>query len=258
MIKRKLPLLLGLFLVSVISLSALTGRDIIQKTADVNDAASTHSLVDLQLVDKTGKISSRVIEMFATKNTKDEALSLIIFHSPASVKNTRFLSIENKGRDNDQWIYLPALKKVRRIAAGEGNKSFMGTDLTYDDMGARNIDDDTHTLKGEKTINGRNCYVIESIPRKNEGNQYSRRISYVDKERMIPLKMELFDKEGKLAKVMLMESIKKVQGHWTPFKTTMENVQTRHKTIINMSKLVYDEKLPGGIFTTRFLKAGRL
>ena len=190
MIKRKkLPLLLGLLLVSTMSLSALTGREIIQKTEDTNNVSSTHSLVNLQIVDKTDKASSRVIEMFTTKNTKDETLSLIVFHSPASVKNTRFLSIENKGRDNDQWIYLPALKKVRRIAASEGNKSFMGTDLTYNDMGSRDIDNDTYTLKGEKTVNGRACYVVESVPKTSDGNQYSRRVSYVDKERFIPLKI---------------------------------------------------------------------
>ncbi len=196
--------------------------------------------------------------MFGKKNSKNESMSLVIFHSPASVKNTRFLSLENKGRGSDQWIYLPALKKVRRIAASEGNKSFMGTDLTYDDMGARDIDDDTHTLAGEQKVAGRKCYVVESVPKDISSSQYSKRISYVDKERMIPVKMELFDKEGKLLKVMLMENIKNVQGHWTPLKTSMENVQEKHKTIITITKIVYDEKLPDGIFTTRFLQTGRL
>lgn len=258
MIKKTFLILISAFLLSAASLSALTGKEIMQEASDSNEADSTHSLVDLKLIDKSNSMSTRIIEMFGKKNSKDESLSLIIFHSPASVKNTRFLSLENKGRGSDQWIYLPALKKVRRIAAGEGNKSFMGTDLTYDDMGSRNIEDDTHKLAGENKVNGRACYVVESIPRNGTKSQYSKRISFVDKERMIPLKMELFDKEGKLLKIMVMGDIKNIQGHWTPLSTSMENVQEKHKTIITITKIVYDEKLPDGIFTTRFLQSGRL
>ncbi len=256
--KKTILVILSLLIISTASLYALTGKEIMQKVSDLNDVTSTHSLVNLQLVDKNNKVSSRVIEMFATKNNKGESLSLIIFHSPASVKNTRFLSVENTGRNNDQWIYLPALKKVRRIAASEGNKSFMGTDLTYDDMGARDINDDTHTLMGEENLNGRQCYRVESVPTSPSDSQYSKRISLVDKERMIPLKMELYDNKGKLIKIMFMENIKNIQGHWTPLKTSMKNTQTNHKTIIEMTKIIYDEKIPAGIFTTRFLQAGRL
>ncbi len=258
MIKKTLLFMTFVFLLSTASLSALTGREIMQKASDSIEAASTHSLVNLKLIDKNNSVSTRIIEMFGKKNSKSESLSLIIFHSPASVKNTRFLSVENNGRGNDQWIYLPALKKVRRIAAGEGNKSFMGTDLTYDDMGARNIEDDIHNLTGEKKVDGRNCYVVESVPQNGIKSQYSKRVSYVDKERMVPLKMELFDKDGKLLKIMIMGNVKNIQGHWTPLSTSMENVQEKHKTIITITKIVYDEKLPDGIFTTRFLQSGRL
>ncbi len=258
MIKKIYFLLFSLLILSSASLFALTGRDIMEKVSDVNTAESTHSLVNLKLIDKNNAVSMRIIEMFVQKNSKNESRSLIIFHSPASVKNTRFLSIENKGRANDQWIYLPALKRVRRIAASEGNKSFMGTDLTYNDMGARNVDADTHTLKGEKVLDGRPCYLVQSVPKDLGAGQYSRRISWIDKERMIPLKMEMYDKEGKLIKIMRMVNIKKIQGIWTPLITSMENVQTRHKTVITITKLVYNEKLPNGIFTTRFLQTGRL
>ncbi len=258
MIRKKL--LSVIFILSIIgtSLYAETGRDIMKKAADINDAKSTHSLVNLRLVDKNNSTSSRVIEMFGKKNIRDESMTLIIFHSPASVKNTRFLSLENKGRSNDQWIYLPALKRVRRIAASEGNKSFMGTDFTYDDMGIRDIDDDTHSLKGEETVSGCICYVIESVPKDLAGSQYSRRISWIDKEKMIPVKTELYDKDEKLKKVLTTEDIRNFQGHWTPMKTTMKNVQSGHLTVIAVTKIVFDENLPDGIFTTRFLQTGRL
>ncbi len=258
MIKKICITLFGMMFLTAASLFALSGRDIMKKVSNANNAQSTHSLVTLKLIDKNGGISSRVIEMFAKKNSRDESRSLIIFHSPASVKNTRFLSLENKGRDNDQWIYLPALKRVRRIAASEGDKPFMGTDLTYNDMGARNIDDDIHTLTGEKTLGGRKCYVVTSVPKTPGTSQYSKRISWIDTERMIPLRMELYDTEGKLIKIMLMKNIKKIQGEWTPMTTSMENVQTHHKTVITMTKLLYNETLPDGIFTTRFLQTGRL
>ncbi len=258
MIRKKLLTGFGLVLLLSASLFAETGRDIMQTVSDKNSTQSAHSLVTLRLIDKRGSVSTRIIEMFSKKNAKDETLSLIIFHTPASVKNTRFLSRENKGRKNDQWIYLPALKRVRRIAASEGNKSFMGTDLTYDDMGTRDVDKDIHTLTGDGKINGNNCYVIESRAKKEESSQYSKRISWIDKNKMIPLKVDFYDKSGKLIKELTTKNIKKIQGHWTPLETTMKNVQTGHSTVIIITKIVYNTKLPDGIFTTRFLRTGRL
>lgn len=254
--KRKYIFIL-MIMISV-SLFAKTGKDIVREATDQNEADSTHSLINLKLVEKNGSTGERIIEMFGKKNSKDESMALIIFHSPASVKNTRFLSLENEGRSSDQWIYLPALKRVRRISASEGGKSFMGTDLTYDDMGTRDIDADTHTLKGEEKIDGRICYIVESIPKDPEDSQYSRRVSWIDKDRMIPLKTELYDKDGKLLKILTTGNIKNIQGHWTPMKTTMKNVQTGHYTVIEVKKMVYNEKLPDGIFTSRFLQTGRL
>ena len=95
----------------------------------------------MDLVDKNGDVSSRRIEQYSMDDADDLGRVLMIFHAPASVKNTRFLVMEKEGdADDDQWIYLPAMQRVRRIAASEGSSSFMGSDFSYDDMSSRDIE----------------------------------------------------------------------------------------------------------------------
>jgi outer membrane lipoprotein-sorting protein len=246
-----------LFLLTI-PLQAQTGREIMQQAADKDMGDTTHTLVQMDLIDKNGTVSNRVVEMFGKENSEGSAMIMVIFHRPATVKGTRFLSITNEGRADDMWIYLPSLKRVRRIAASEGGESFMGTDLTYDDMGSKDVDNDDHTLVGEEDVDGYPCYVVESVPRDPSESEYSRRKTWVSREMLIPIRMELFDKEGALLKVLTVSEIENIQGFWTPKITRMTNVQENHSTVLTMERVIYNENLPDGIFTTRFLQTGRL
>lgn len=246
-----------LFLLTI-PLHAQTGREIMQQAADKDMGDTTHTLVQMDLIDKNGTVSNRVVEMFGKESAEGSVMTMVIFHRPATVKDTRFLSITNEGRADDMWIYLPSLKRVRRIASSEGGDSFMGTDLTYDDMGSRDIDDDDHTLLGEESIDGYPCYVVESVPREPSDSQYSRRKTWMSKEMLLPIRTELFDKDGELLKVLTVGEIENIQGYWTPKITRMTNVQDNHSTVLTMERVIYNENLPDGIFTTRFLQTGRL
>ena len=111
------------------------------------------------------------------------------------MKDTRFLVLEQKGRPDDKFIYLPTLRRVRRIAAEEGGQSFMGSDFTYDDMSSRDIDDDVHTLLREENLDGVPCYVVKSVPKDAKNSQYHHRVSWVRKDNFIPIRVEIYEDE---------------------------------------------------------------
>jgi len=238
-------------------LFAITGEEVADNVYNRDTGDTMHSLVEMNLIESDGTTNSRTVENW-TKEAEDEtSKSVIVFHKPASVEGTRFLTVENKDRDDDQWIYLPGLGRVRRIAASEGDSSFMGTDFTYDDMQSRDVDQDTHTLLREEQQAGRECYVVESAPKNPQDSQYSKRIQWVAKDIWIPVKVDFYDSSGDLLKTLTVSRIEKVQGFWTTIDTTMKNQQTGHATELNIKKLVYNEDLPDNLFTTNFLRTGR-
>lgn len=245
----------GLFCILCVAgpaLSAMDGREIMNRVDTRAKGATSHALVRMDLVDRKGSVNSRTVEMYATEDTKGPKRMTIVFYEPASVRNTRYLS-----SGDDRWIYLPALKRVRRIAASEGGGSFMGSDFTYDDMSDRDVDRDTHILLREEKLGTSNCHVVESFPVDPKDSQYSRRIAWVDADRWLPLKIELYDKSGNLLKTAEMEKTENIQGFWTPMRTVMRNVRTGTATVLDMVKFVWNEELPAGLFTTRFLETGR-
>ncbi|MCF7929073.1 MAG: outer membrane lipoprotein-sorting protein [Spirochaetales bacterium] len=238
------------------ALPAINGREVIENVEDKPSGDTMHSLVQMTLIDSSGSEKQRLIENWS-KESQEGNKSIIVFHKPASVENTRFLTVENPGRDDDQWIYLPALGRVRRIAASEGDSSFMGTDFTYDDMQSRDVEESTYTLLREERAQGRDCYVVESVPKESSDSQYSRQVAWVAKEIWVPVRVDFYDKQGELFKRMTVSRIERVQGFWTPINTTMKNLQTGHSTKLDIQRLEYNEELQDGLFTVNFLKTGR-
>lgn len=235
---------------------ALDGTEIAIKVHDVAESKTTHSIVAMQLVDKNGNIDSRMIEEFGMKKD-DLSSTVMVFKSPASVKNTRFLKKENEDSADDKWIFLPALKRVRRIASSDGGKSFMGTDFTYDDMETRDVERDIHTLLKEETIGSDECYVLKGQAKDKDDSQYAYRISWVRKDNFIPIKVELYDKSEELVKVMVINDLQQIDGYWTPMEVEMANVQTDHKTILSIKKIVFDKGVNSKVFSQSFLSSGR-
>ena len=184
--------------------------------------------------------------------------AVIAFRKPASVKDTRFLQIVNKDRANDKCIYLPALRTVRRIAGAEGSKSFMGTDADYDDLETRKIEQDTHTLLGEETVDSYQCWKVESVPVDPKSSRYSKKIAYIDKGTSVPVKAEMYDKKGKLLKVLHVETLEQKQNYWIPMKSKLTNVQTNHSTVLEILKIEIDKPINDQLFTQNFLNTGRL
>ncbi len=261
--------LIALFVIISLNMTAaaIDGREVMERVDERDTGDTRHALMGMDLIDKDGNVRPRVVEIWSKKVDIENDLdqTIMVFHEPASVNNTRFLQIENDVEDDDQWIYLPDLGRVRRISGGQGEDSFMGTDFTYDDMKSREIDDFVYELLKEEEIKGYECYVVEAVPKSPEEEQYAKTISWVTKDHYVPLKVEMYNKNTEeLFKEMLVESdIKKVSGIWTVYSTLMKNLDTGHSTRLYVKQqngnhlLEYNKNINDKRFTQQYLKTGR-
>jgi len=253
--KKRLKSLLLMVLVSP-ALFAITGLEIAEAHNNRDKPVSTHMALKMDLIEESGKVSSRMIEQWGVE--EDElANSIMVFRSPASVKNTRFLQVENEDRGDDKWIYLPAMKRVRRIASSDGSKSFMGSDATYDDMETRDIDRDSYEFVKEESITDFDCWIIKVQAKDPADSQYSYKMVWHDKATNYPVKVEMYDKQDSLQKVMTIKDLQNVDGHWTPMDTVIENVQSGHSTEMKVLNVEFDKPVNSRMFTTQFLSNGR-
>ena len=158
-----------LILASSSNVFAIEAKDVMQKSHDVKKPAFTMSAVQMDLFEKGGALQeSRQLKQYG-RDKNDLTSMVMVFLSPASVKDTRFLQIENKDKDDDKFIYLPTLKQTRRIAASEGTKSFMGTDATYDDMSSREVEEDNHEMVNENEEKNFICFCYCNSNIQQEG-----------------------------------------------------------------------------------------
>jgi hypothetical protein len=220
------------------------------------DTVSTRSRMVITARD--GSTSERVIDQYSKDDARGNARTVIVFQRPANVAGTRFLTIDNTSGDSDRWIFLPALGKVRRIAASESGGSFMGTDFSYDDISAtdREVGLDNHTLLREETLNGIPCYVIQSVP-KDTGYVYSKTISWIGKQNNLTYKSELYDRRGIQVKLMEMMDYREVQGQLTPMQMKISTLAAGSSTTIFMDIIKYNDPIPETVFTQRYLETGR-
>ncbi len=260
----KFTTLITILLLTVSGLSAqtLTGREIAQKVKDRPDGDTRSSEMTMKLINKRGRMRERKVVSYSMdygKNMKDKK-TLMFFQYPGDVKGTGFLTwdYDEIGKDDDKWLYLPAMKKTRRISGSSAKKDyFMGTDFTYDDMGSRNIDEDDHKLLREEEVDGHKCWVLESTS-KDSRDIYSKKVSWVRQDCDVSVKVEYYDKMNKLHRVLVLSDIEKVEGFWIAKKMDMKNVQTNHETIITIANPKYNIPLEESTFTVAKLEKGAL
>ena len=185
---------------------------------------------------------------------------LIRFNSPADIRGTAVLTIENAGADDDIWVYLPALKKVRRLTAANKRDAFIGTDFSYGDILGHPAEDWTHKILRTETVDGGATQVVQSTPRDKTvaaNSGYNRRITWIRTSDAVPVKAEYYDLQDKLLKVYVGSSIKLVDSanrRFQPMRQQMTNVQTGHRTVIEYSTFNTSAAIPPEKFTTRGLE----
>ena len=231
---------------------------IVERSRNRIEAETVSTRFRMQISSRSGTVTERVMDQYSKKDSGGNSRSVIVFQEPATVRGTRFLTLENQLRANDQWIFLPSLGRVRRIAAAEGSSSFVGTDFSYDDLASvdRRTELDTHRLIREERYRDRDCYVIESTPM-DTSYQYSRMLQWIDKENYVPHKVELFDRRNTQVKTLEILELREVQGRLAPIVTRMTSIAAGTSTTLNVANLRYDDPIPEGVFTTNFLETGR-
>lgn len=249
-----LTLILGLISGSVFAQDAM---EIVSSSRNRIKAETTSTRSRMVITARNGSTTERLIDQYS-KDGPNGSRTVIVFQQPANVAGTRFLTMQNASGSDDRWIFLSELKRIRRVAASEGSGNFMGTDFSYDDIAAtsRKADLDTHTLLREENYNGTLCYVIESVP-KDSSFQYSRMIQWIAKDTYIILKIELYDRRNTHIKTVEMSGIQDIQGRQTVTVTKISTIAAGTSTTLTNEITKYDDPIPEGVFTTRFLETGR-
>ncbi len=234
----------------------LSGLEVIQKVYDRPTGNDMTGDLIMTIENSRGNQRIRKIKQFV-KTVKNGEKKIMFFLSPADVKNTSFMtwSYDEATKSDDQWIYLPALKKVKRISSDSKGDYFMGSDFTYDDLGDRHPSDDNHTILGEELIDGKKTIIIESVP-KDEEYMYARTVTWVVKDSWIGLKKEFYDEDDELLKILTVDGQKAFGDVIILTKVKMNNVQKNQFTIMAFSDVKIDQGIPNNKFTERIMKRG--
>lgn len=216
--------------------------------------------VYMKLINRDGR--ERVREMTMLRKNYQEGGDqkyFIYFYQPADVRDMTFMVYKYAARDDDRWIFMPALNMVRRIAANDRRSSFIGSDFTYEDVSGRDIEDDNHEfIKVEEVAGGpcaqKECYKIKSVPKDEKSADFSYKLSWIDKVSFLPLKEAYYDKRGELYKVFTADEVKDVQGFPVIIKRTMNDTKTGHRTEVEFKKVEFNVGLDDDVFTERYLK----
>jgi hypothetical protein len=207
----------------------------------------------MELINKDGRKRIRELTLLR-KDYSDggEQKYFMYFHKPPDVKDITFMVYKYPDRDDDRWLFIPAISLVKRIAANDKYSSFVGSDFTYEDISGRKPEEDIHTLLREEKLNGRNCLVIESIPK--GASKYTKRVSWVDAVNFLPLKEEFYDKQNELYRRFEAREVKEINGIPTITKRVMRNVKTGHRTEVTLQQIEYNSGIEDNIFSERYLR----
>ncbi len=237
--------------------AGLSGRDVMLKVKNRPDGDTRYADIEMTLIQKSGHKRVRKLESWAIDVGKDTK-RVMFFTYPGDVAGTGFLTWDynDAGKTDDKWLYLPAMKKTRRIS-GKSSKTdyFMGSDFTYNDMSTRSVDEERHMLLREETVDGHQCWVVQSTPY-DKDEIYSRRVTWIRQDCLLMVKVEFYDKLNKLHRRLTSSDIVQVQNFWTMCLMQMENVQTGHKTVIRMSNQKFNVKVSPNLFTVARLEKG--
>ncbi|MFC1591831.1 outer membrane lipoprotein-sorting protein [Thermodesulfobacteriota bacterium] len=237
--------------------SSLSADQIMQKSINAyyyaGDDARAH--ISLRLSNKDGR--QRLREFTSLRlDSQDggEQYYYLYFTGPPDVQRMVFLVWKHIGRDDDRWLYLPAVDLVRRISASDKYAGFVGSDFTYEDVSGRHSAADTHSLLREEAINGRQAYVLQSTPKDAGDAPFSYRRVWVEKGTFLTIKVEYYDRHQKPYKVLTVKKVEQVQDIASITAVEMRNLKTGHVTQLTASNIAYNIGLGPNTFQERFLR----
>ena len=254
--KIKIFFILAASLASTV-ISAQTAMEISEKATDVIEYDAMEMASTLKIYDAKGSERIRQVTT-ATKKFGETTKTMIKFIAPADIKGTAILIYDHENTADDMWIYMPALRKTRRIVSSEKGKNFMGSEFTNADMSKPNRNDFQYKNLGSESVEGKTCWKIESVCN-NETvageNGFSRKVSYIEQGSYLCHKAEFYDLQGKLNKIQFIRHYKKqTGGKYFAYEMEMRNEQNGRKSIMIIDKFQTGSILPESAFTAAMLE----
>ncbi len=234
----------------VASLFAISNEDVAKNADKVTDGfISSSANMTMTLINARGQKITREMKS-KTLEGKNGDKSLMVFLTPADVKGTKMLTHEHINGDDDQWMYLPALKRVKRIASKNKSGSFMGSEFSYEDTANSNWEKFTYENDlQEVVLNGMKCYKGTRYP-KDKNSGYTKQITWIDMKNLLVQKVDYYDRKKEHLKTAIFTEYKNIDGIWRMGKIVMQNHQNSKSTILNWS----DDKIKVGLTNKDFTK----
>ena len=256
-------LLIPLSVCDVAAEPLLSGEEIARRINARNEGEVVSRLVTMAMTDRNGTERVRETKSFR-KYFGKEKRTVIFYLSPSNIKDTAFLTYDypEADRDDDQWLYLPAVRKVRRISASDRGDYFLGTDFTYEDIRKETkvgIEDYSWKTLGEEIVDGHRCFLVEQIPVNEKTAKelgYSKVQSWVDAEIWMVRQSKFWDVAGNPLKTNQLKDIRPIQDIWTAHQLLSENHKTGHKTVFTFKDVDYGQSVKDEMFTEDALRRG--
>lgn len=240
-----------------------TGLELVEQVNRRQEGVTLRRDSRMELIDSKGRTRSRVARMFRKYDGADKKTT-VYFTEPATIAGTSFLTFDyaDADRDDDQWLYLPAHRKVRRISPTDRGSSFFGTDLSYEDVKKETklaAEDYRWKVLGTEIVDGHECFVLEGIPVDDQTARdlgYRRVLSRIDRERSITRLADYWDLKDQHLKTTHNVEIEEIGGFWTIRRTEVVNHRSGHRTVFEFSNIAYDEGVPDELFEPGNLTRG--
>jgi outer membrane lipoprotein-sorting protein len=246
-----------------LSLFAITADEIAKQVDERDEGDKSISTMEMTLIDKQGNNRVRKMKSY-TMDKGEDTQSVIFFMSPADVRNTAFLTYDydDSSKDDDQWLYLPALKKTKRIASSDKSSSFMGSDFTYSDMTSREIDDYTYRIAKETTVRDHKVWVMESIPKTQktiDESGYTKSYMFVRQDNFVVVRALHILKETGKKKYLDVKKLEEIDGIWVATEIEMKTTQdknTLHRTVLKLDDVKFNQDMDDAFFSVRRIEKG--
>lgn len=239
---------------------AQSALDIMKKQRAVLRVRDEEETQQMTLVNKNGETKQRKIVRYTAMGADDLSKTLVRFLAPRDVENTALLTWEAKDGDDNQWLYLPATRKAKRIASSGKKNRFMGTGLAFEDLRPEPLGLHHYTLLGSESVDGHDCWVIEATPateRQASESGYRRRKLWIRQDNYWAVKREYYDKRDKLEKVQTERKLKQIKGTvWRADEFELHDMQSGTRTIVIIERRLHDQGLKDGFFTEIELTRG--
>ncbi len=235
------------------------GAKLAQRVYDRPDGKDSTSVVTMSLTEEGKPARTRGMLVFRASTPASQVSTLIRFTDPADIQGTGLLTIDGADGVSNQWIYLPAMQRVRRVDSNRKGGRFVNSDYFFEDLRDRKPTMDTHKLLGRERLGDADTDMLESVPVDATNSVYVRRLSWIDPKSLLPLRVDFFERNAdQPSKRLLVIKREQVQGYWTVMDSTLTDLASGHQTRLTVGRVLYDRNLPESLFTSRALAEERM